>query len=143
MSELVQSSVDRIRKHLIGLKMPRALETLQTTLGQIEQGEVSALAAIEALLGEELTTRESRRIKMALMTARLSNIKTIAGYDFSFQPSLAETGSWPWPNSNLSIAASAYTCWGHLAQENRISRWPSAWKPCAPARACTSSAWPI
>lgn len=88
MSALAQSSADRIRKHLIGLKMPRALETLQTTLAQIEQGEVSALEAIEALLGEELTTRESRRIKMALMTARLSTIKTIAGYDFSFQPTL-------------------------------------------------------
>ena len=35
-----------------------------------------------------LTTRETRRIKMALMTARLTTIKTLPGYDFSFQPSL-------------------------------------------------------
>jgi DNA replication protein DnaC len=40
------------------------------------------------LLGEEYSTRESRRIKMALYTARLTTIKTISGYDFSFQPSL-------------------------------------------------------
>jgi DNA replication protein DnaC len=40
------------------------------------------------LLGEEYSTRESRRIKMALQTARLTTIKTISGYDFSFQPSL-------------------------------------------------------
>jgi len=82
------STTDRIRRHLVGLKMPRALEALQTTLSRIEQGEVSALEAIEALLGEEYTTRESRRIKMALQTARLTTIKSLSGYDFSFQPGL-------------------------------------------------------
>lgn len=88
MKPLPQSALERIRQQLVGLKMPRALETLETTLARIEQGEVSALEAIETLLGEELTTRETRRIKMALMTARLTTIKTLAGYDFSFQPSL-------------------------------------------------------
>ena len=82
------STTERIRRHLVGLKMPRALEALQTTLSRIEQGEVTALEAIEALLGEEYTIRESRRIKMALQTARLSTVKTISSYDFSFQPSL-------------------------------------------------------
>ena len=40
------------------------------------------------MLAEELTLRESRRIKTSLMMARLSTIKTLAGFDFSFQPSL-------------------------------------------------------
>lgn len=88
MNSLPQSPLERIRRHLVGLKMPRALETLEGTLARIEQGEVSALEAIETLLGEELTTRETRRIKMALMTARLTTVKTLGGYDFSFQPSL-------------------------------------------------------
>ena len=79
---------EQIRRHLVGLRMPRALEALQMTLSRIEQGEVSALEAIEALLGEEYTTRESRRIKMALQTARLTTVKTLSGYDFGFQPSL-------------------------------------------------------
>lgn len=82
------NTTERIRRHLVGLKMPRALEALQMTLSRIEQGEVTALEAIETLLGEEYTTRESRRIKMALQTARLPTIKTLSGYDFSFQPSL-------------------------------------------------------
>ena len=82
------TTTDRIRRHLVGLKMPRALEALQTTLSRIEQGEVTALEAIETLLGEEYSTRETRRIKMALQTARLSTVKTISGYDFSFQPGL-------------------------------------------------------
>jgi len=32
--------------------------------------------------------RESRRIKTSLVMARLSNIKTLTGFDFAFQPSL-------------------------------------------------------
>jgi DNA replication protein DnaC len=88
MSAPADSSLERVRRHLVGLKMPRALETLQDTLSRIEHGEISTLEAIEALLGEELTTRQSRRIKMALQTARLTTIKTLSGYDFSFQPSL-------------------------------------------------------
>ncbi|MGY3560016.1 DNA replication protein DnaC [Bradyrhizobium sp. USDA 4463] len=80
--------IDRIRRNLVGLKMPRALEILDVTLRGIERGETSALEAIDVLLTEELTLRENRRIKMALIMARLSAIKTLAGFDFSFQPSL-------------------------------------------------------
>jgi DNA replication protein DnaC len=55
---------------------------------RIERGEMNALEAIDALLTEELTLRENRRVKMALVMARLSAIKTLTGFDFSFQPSL-------------------------------------------------------
>jgi DNA replication protein DnaC len=86
--ELVPSLVDRIKKSLVGLKMPRAIEILDVTLRRIEQGEVTAIEAIDALLAEELMLRENRRIKTALVMARLSTIKTLASFDFSFQPSL-------------------------------------------------------
>lgn len=82
------STLERVRTNLVGLKMARALEMLDATVRGLEQGEISALEAIDMLLGEELTTRESRRIKMALMTARLTQIKTLDQYDFSFQPSV-------------------------------------------------------
>lgn len=84
MSEIL----DRIRASLIGLRMPRALEALDHTMRRLERGELSALEAIDGLLGEEHVTREGRRITMALKTARLMPIKTIEGFDFSFQPSL-------------------------------------------------------
>jgi DNA replication protein DnaC len=80
--------VDRIRRHLVGLKMPRALEVLDHVLRQLERGEIGAPEALEALLGEELTLREGRRIKAALKMGRLLTIKTLTGFDFSFQPSL-------------------------------------------------------
>lgn len=82
------SALETLRHHLVGLKMPRALEVLEATLQDLEQGKLSALEAIESLLAEELSTRESRRIKMALMTARLTRPKTLETFDFTFQPSL-------------------------------------------------------
>src|SRR3984893_9024160 len=87
-AEIVPSVVDRIKRSLVGLKMPRAIEILDATVRRIERGEMNALEAIDALLAEELTLRENRRVKMALVMARLSAIKTLAGFDFSFQPSL-------------------------------------------------------
>ncbi len=82
------SRVDNIRHSLVGLKMPRALEMLDATLRRIEQGEIDGIEAIDDLLAEELSLRENRRIKAALRMARLPIIKTLAGFDFSFQPSL-------------------------------------------------------
>ena len=86
--EIVPAILDRIRRTLVGLRMPRALEVLDRTVRQLERGEVSPLDAIDTLLAEELTVRESRRIKTALVMARLTAVKTLAGFDFSFQPSL-------------------------------------------------------
>jgi DNA replication protein DnaC len=86
--EIVPAILDRIRRTLVGLRMPRALEVLDRTVRQLERGEVSPLEAIDTLLAEELTVRESRRIKTALVMARLTAVKTLAGFDFSFQPSL-------------------------------------------------------
>ena len=82
------STLDRIRRNLVGLKMARALEVLDQTVRQIERGEMTALDAIDTLLTEELTLRQNRRVKMALMTARITAVKTLAGFDFAFQPSL-------------------------------------------------------
>jgi DNA replication protein DnaC len=87
-AEIGPSVVDRIKRTLVGLKMPRAIEILDATVRRIERGEVTPLEAIDLLLLEELTLRENRRVRMALQMAKLSAVKTLAGFDFSFQPSL-------------------------------------------------------
>ncbi len=86
--DAVPSMIDRIRHDLVGLKMPRALEALDHIARRLEHGELSALEAIDILLSEELTLRENSRIKTALRMGRLATIKTLAGFDFTFQPSL-------------------------------------------------------
>jgi DNA replication protein DnaC len=80
--------LERVKTALVGLKMPRALEIVDDTVGRLERGELSALEAIDTLLAEELAVRESRRVRIALTMARLTPIKTLAGFDFTFQPSL-------------------------------------------------------
>ena len=76
--------LDRVRGALVGLKMPRALEALDHTMQQLEKGDITAIEAIDSLLSEEYATRETRRIDVALRTAKLLPIKTLEG----FQPSL-------------------------------------------------------
>src|ERR1700691_3918901 len=82
------SRVDNIRHSLVGLKMPRALEMLDATLRRIEQGQIDGIEALDELLLEELSLREHRRINAALRMTRLPVVKTLAGFDFAFQPSL-------------------------------------------------------
>lgn len=88
MSVLPDTPLERIRDHLVGLKMARALEALDANVRRLEEGNISALEFLDELLSEEHSTRETRRIKAQLMTARLTRIKTLEGFDFSFQPSL-------------------------------------------------------
>jgi DNA replication protein DnaC len=85
---LAPSLADHIKTTLVALRMPRALEAVDAIVRQLERGEVTALEAIDTLLTEELTLRENRRIKTALLMARLSTLKTLSGFDFAFQPSL-------------------------------------------------------
>ena len=82
------ASLARIQASLVGLKMARALEALGPIQRRIEAGEISALEAIDALLAEEFTLREGRRITIAMKTARLNPPKTLESFDFTFQPSL-------------------------------------------------------
>ena len=84
----LDAPIERIRQNLVGLRMPRALEALDGVVQQLERGQVSAIEAIDTLLAEEFTVREGRRIKAALQMARLATVKTLTGFDFSFQPSL-------------------------------------------------------
>jgi DNA replication protein DnaC len=82
------TTLDSIKKSLVALRMPRALEVLDQAIRRIEQGEIDAIGALDEILMEELSIRENRRIRTALLLARLTAIKTLAGFDFAFQPSL-------------------------------------------------------
>ena len=53
MTPVSQSTVDQVRGLLVGLKMARALETLDDVMRRLEQSELLALEAIHGLLAEE------------------------------------------------------------------------------------------
>lgn len=80
--------IETIESLLVRLKLARALEVLGDLTRRLETGELSALEMLEQLLAEEQTAREGRRMRTASTTARLTRLKTLEGFDFSFQPSL-------------------------------------------------------
>lgn len=82
------TTIDKIRSHLVGLAMPRALEMADHVVRRVEQGEISLLEALDVLLGEELAVRESRRIASGMRLSKLPAMKTIQSFDFAFQPSI-------------------------------------------------------
>jgi hypothetical protein len=101
--------VDNIRRSLVGLKMPRALEMLDAALRRIEQGQIDGIEAIDDLLAEELSLRESRRIKAALRMARLPIVKnriarTCCGFSARVAPTIRPTF-----HGRRSLAAGSYS----------------------------------
>ena len=79
---------DRLRAQLADLKMPGALEALDDILAKIDGGHLKAPEALEALLGAQITLRNARRLVAAMRSSRLPAVKTLADFDFSFQPAL-------------------------------------------------------
>jgi len=127
--EVVPSVLDRIRKTLVGLKMPRALEVLDQAVRQLERGETSALEVIDTLFAEELTLRENRRVKMALrMASSRPSKRCLASISRSNLRS-TKTGSWRSPSSTSSSATRSSTSWGRPARGRVISPPPSGSRP--------------
>jgi len=79
---------DRLRAQLADLKMPGALEALDSILARIDSGQLGAADALEALLGAQITLRNTRRLVAAMRSSRLPAVKTLGDFDFTFQPSL-------------------------------------------------------
>jgi DNA replication protein DnaC len=88
MKATVVSPRERLRAQLADLKMPGALEALDDILRQVDGGTLAGPAALEALLGAQISLRNNRRLVAAMRSSRLPAIKTLADFDFSFQPSL-------------------------------------------------------
>lgn len=82
------STLEQVKQHLVHLKMAAALEALDRVLDQVERQQLSTLEALDRLLSEEYTQREARRFRAQLLTSRLTRVKTLESFDFSFQPGL-------------------------------------------------------
>lgn len=87
-STLAPSLRDRIRAQLADLKMPGALEALDDILSGLDGGTLQPQAALEALLASQIALRNNRRLQAAMRSSRLPVVKTLADFDFSFQPSV-------------------------------------------------------
>lgn len=79
---------DHLRAQLADLQMPGALEALDEILAGLDGGTLKAPAALDALLQAQITLRNHRRLDAAMRSSRLPAVKTLADFDFSFQPSV-------------------------------------------------------
>lgn len=87
MKAATPSARERLRGQLADLKMPGALEALDDVLRQLDGG-LAPPAAIEQLLGAQISLRNARRLQAAVRSSRLPAIKTLTDFDFTFQPSV-------------------------------------------------------
>ncbi len=83
-----RSQRERIRAQLADLKMPGALEALDEILARLDGGELAGAAAIEAVLDAQISLRNNRRLQAAMRSSRQPAVKTLADFDFTFQPSI-------------------------------------------------------
>lgn len=88
MKRVEGSRRERVRAMLADLKMPGALEAVDGILATADGGTVTATEAIEQLLSAQIVLRNNRRLKTAMRASRLPAIKTLAQFDFAFQPSI-------------------------------------------------------
>jgi DNA replication protein DnaC len=84
----MRSVRERIRSQLADLKMPGSLEALDAVLTGIDGGKLGAGEAISQVLEAQISLRNNRRLEAAMRSSRLPAVKTLADFDFSFQPSI-------------------------------------------------------
>ena len=81
-------TTDRIRQHATRLGLTHLTETITALVERAENQQMGYLDFVDLLLEEEVGLRESRRFRNALKLSGLPHHKTLAEFDFAFQPDL-------------------------------------------------------
>lgn len=78
----------RLREYLFFLELRAAAENLGAELDRGVAEKLSPLQVLDNLLAEEVATTRARRLKTRMANAHLPRHKTLANFDFDFQPSI-------------------------------------------------------
>jgi DNA replication protein DnaC len=82
------TTVVSIKSHLADLGMPGSLEVVDSLMGKLDEGAISAAEAMDRLLSAQVALRRERRLVSAMRSSRLPSIKRLDSFDFTFQPSI-------------------------------------------------------
>ena len=82
------TSYQRLREHLSYLGLTTAAENLSPELDRALKDKLSTTQVLESLLEGEVIATKARRARGRLRFAHYPVHKTLAGFDFDFQPSL-------------------------------------------------------
>ncbi len=81
---------ERVFSALKRLQLTHLRETLASTLSEAAKGQWTYLEFLDQILGREVDAKQGNRIRMGLQIAHFPCVRTIEGFDFSFQPSADE-----------------------------------------------------
>lgn len=83
-----QLVMERLTDNLTRLRLPRTREILPEMVKMAEDESWSYLVLLDRLLGEEVASKDQKRIASALRTSGLPYVKSIDEFDFTFQPQI-------------------------------------------------------
>ena len=79
---------ERLRDHLTRLRLLKSRERLEALLQDAAAKELSYADFLDQVLGEEVASKADKHITMRTTLARFPFVKSLEGFDFSYQPSL-------------------------------------------------------
>lgn len=85
MSEIVHA---RVVEHLRRLRLGHIADRLDALLSDAARNEPTYLDFLDRALGDEVGSKQRKRISMGLQIAHFPAVKTLEDFDFRFQPSL-------------------------------------------------------
>lgn len=85
MSDLVHA---RVSDWLTRLRLGHIAERLDALLAQAARSEPTYLDFLDTILGEEIESKQRKRIAMGIQIAHFPAVKTLEAFDFRFQPSI-------------------------------------------------------
>ena len=81
---------ERVFASLKRLQLTHLRETLSGVLSEAAKGQWTYLEFLDQILRREVDAKQGKRIRMGLQIAHFPCVRTIEGFDFSFQPSVDE-----------------------------------------------------
>ena len=113
---------DRVFAALKRLQLTHLRETLAAVLSEAAKEEWTYLEFLDQILRREVDAKQGKRIRMGMQIAHFPCVRTIEGFDFSFQPSADErlirelsTGSFIAHGENILIFGPPGVGKSHLA----------------------------
>jgi DNA replication protein DnaC len=80
--------LERVTRYLTRLQLVATRDRLDTLLQQAAKEESSYLDFLDRLLGEEVTSKNEKRMKMGIQIAHFPLQRSLEDFDFALQPSI-------------------------------------------------------
>ena len=78
----------RVVAHLARLRLGHVAECIDALLSEAAKKDATYLDFLDRVLGEELASKQRKRISMHVKIAHFPTVKTLEEFDFKFQPSI-------------------------------------------------------